>query len=239
MNYLVIIPARGGSKGILKKNIVDVLGKPLIHYTIQTAKNIKKKFPIKKIIVSTDSDEIASYALSEGIEVPFIRPTEISGDKAKTIDVVLHAIHFYERRNCFFDAMILLQPTSPLRSTEDLEAAINMFEKNESDSLISCTIDETLNDLIFYHRNGNFAIPLNHEHNKGVRRQDGEKIFIRNGAIYITKIKCMKETGHMFCDRPLMYVMPKNRSINVDTVEDLEIVRQLLHKKNSIRGIHE
>jgi len=228
MNYLVIIPARGGSKGIKDKNIIDVNGRPLIAYTIEVATAFKKKNLVDRVIVSTDSEKIAQISLAEGAEVPFIRPNDIAGDNAKTVDVVLHAIEFYRSQNVFYNSIILLQPTSPLRTKGDLQKALQIFENNNADSLISCTSDEALNDMILYHRSFVHAIPFNPNHNKGTRRQDSEKIFIRNGAIYITTVEYLLSEKELISNKPLLLEMPKTRSINIDTKEDIELLIALM-----------
>lgn len=230
MKYLCIIPARCGSKGIPFKNIVDLCGKPMIAYTIEIALELKTKGFIDKVIVSTDCTEIADVSKHYGAEVPFLRPEKIAGDKAKSVDFVLHSIEYYENIGIDFDAVIVLQPTSPLKSFDDVNKAIEIFNINDSDSLISAYKEETINDLIMYHKKDDKAIPLNINHNKGVRRQDHGAVYIRNGAIYITKVDYLTKEQRIISDIPLMYEMSKNRSINVDTYEDLEYVRNLLCK---------
>jgi CMP-N-acetylneuraminic acid synthetase len=123
---------------------------------------------------------------------------------------------------------MVLQPTSPLKSFDDILNAIEIFNRNEGDSLISVYKEETINNLILYHKEDDKAIPLNTDHNKGVRRQDHGVVYIRNGAIYITKVDYLKKEQKIISDIPLMYEMKKNRSVNVDTYEDLECVRSLL-----------
>lgn len=230
MKHLCIIPARCGSKGIPFKNIVDVCGKPLISYTVEIAIQLKNNGFLDEVIVSTDCEEIAKVAKKFGANVPFLRPIDISGDSAKSIDFVLHTLEFYETQNIHFDAIVVLQPTSPLKTYDDLWNAINLFNKNKSDSLISVYKEETINDLIMYRKDGDKAIALNNKHNKGVRRQDHGALYIRNGAIYITKFEYLKKTQKIISDIPLMYEMNKSRSVNIDTHEDLEYVRNVLCK---------
>lgn len=232
-SFLVLIPARGGSKGVPKKNIIDIYGKPLIQYTIDIAIRLREENKVDKVIVSTDCREIATIASNLGAEVPFIRPEELATDKSKTIDTILYAIEFYESKNMFFNSLILLQPTSPMRSYEDLVNAINIYNQRDdqpADSLISVYKEEQLNDLIMYKKDGNLAIPLNNNHNEGIRRQDYEKLYIRNGAIYITNIEYLKNNRKVISDLPLLYEMPKERSINIDSKEDLEFFKWLLKK---------
>lgn len=229
MKILCIIPARGGSKGIPGKNIIDVKGKPLISYSIEPAIEAMKIGIIDKVIVSTDSREIADISKSYGAEVPFFRPDSISGDKAKSVEFISHAIEFYKNIGIEYDAVLLLQPTSPLRTMEDLSNAVKMFLDSNNDSLISAYEEEYINDLVIYKlsADGKTSIPVNELHNKGVRRQDHGSLYVRNGCIYISKVSLINQ-GFVIGETPLIYVMDKNKSVNVDTLEDLELLRKLI-----------
>ncbi len=230
MKVLAIIPARGGSKGIPFKNIVDVCGKPLIQYTIDIAMQLKSKGLLDEVLVSTDCEKIATISKKLGANVPFLRPAAIAGDKAKSIDYILHSIDFFEFKEQNFDAILILQPTSPLRTYDDIHESINLFISNNNDSLISVYKDEAINELIMYRKEGDIAIPLNENHNKGTRRQDHVNVYIRNGAVYITKVNYIKNKNNIVSDQPLMYEMSKINSVNIDTFEDLEFVRRVLCK---------
>ena len=230
MKYLCIIPARCGSKGIPLKNIVDLGGRPMLSYTIDIALKLQKLSLIDSVFVSTDCNQIAEVANECGVEVPILRPQNISGDKAKSIDFVLDAIKFYENSKVEFDAVIVLQPTSPLKSLNDVKGAIQLFSKSDSSSLISAYREETINDHIMYRKEKDRAIALNINHNKGIRRQDHGPVYIRNGAIYISKTSFLKFERKILSDIPLLYEMSKNNSINVDTYEDLEYVRNIMCK---------
>ena len=185
---------------------------------------------ISDFIISTDCKEIADVAKNYGAEVPFLRPKKIAEDKAKSVDYVLNSINYYEERGIKFDAVLILQPTSPLKSFEDIKKSIEIFNKNDKDSLISAYREDTINKLIMYRKENDVAIPLNNEHNKGIRRQDYGSVYIRNGAIYITNVEYLKKEKKIISDIPLIYEMSKKRSINIDTYEDLELVRNLLCK---------
>ena len=234
MKILAIIPARSGSKGIPNKNIIDVCGKPLIQYSIESALSLKAKGLIEKVIISTDSDTIAKISLKLGAEVPFLRPKEISGDKSKSIDFITHAIKYFEDINEFYDFILLLQPTSPLRKLKHLEKSIKLLKNNmQLDSLISCYREEYINDLVMYKtdkENIDKLNPLNQNHNKGVRRQDHGDVYVRNGAIYLTRVDYFKETNQIISNSPLLIEMKKSESINVDSIEDLEILKKIICK---------
>jgi len=233
MKYLAVIPARCGSKGIKFKNIVEICGKPLIGYTIETALTLKDSSVIQDVVVSTDCKEIKDIACKFGAKVPLLRTKELSGDHAKSSDALLHMIHYLESQNLFYDAVITLQPTSPLRTSDDIQEAIGIYENYSGKSLISCYRDESLSDLVFYNFKNNQAVAWNEDHNKGKRRQDFEELYIRNGAIYITDISFLKMASLLISDTPLMSIMPKSRSINLDTEEDLEILRKLIGSRVS------
>lgn len=231
MKILAIIPARCGSKGIPFKNIIDVNGKPLIQYSIEIALQLRLNNLIDEIIVSTDCNEIKEISEHSGLKVPFLRPKNISGDKAKSIEYVLNCLQYFESKNINYDAVIILQPTSPLRTYNDVKNALNIFSENNNDSLISAYREQSINDLVLYHKKSdNVAIPFDRNHNEGIRRQQHGEVYVRNGAIYITTVKYIKNEKKIISDFPLMYRMSKNSSINVDTFDDLELVRSLLCK---------
>ncbi|MFH1894726.1 MAG: acylneuraminate cytidylyltransferase family protein [Patescibacteria group bacterium] len=225
---LIIIPARKGSKGIKNKNIVSVCGKPLIEYTIVPALRLKREKIATEVIVSTDSQKIADIAKRLGVNVPFLRPQAISGDKAKSIDFVLHALNYFKNNGFFYDIVVILQPTSPLRDYYDIKKAMDIYLNNKNDSLISAYGEEKINDLMIYHKKNNLAIPLKSAHSKGVIRQEQEDIYIRNGAIYISSVKFIEKFRRIISDSPLMYAMPKNRSLNIDIPADLTMLRKIL-----------
>ncbi len=228
MKILAIIPARGGSKGIPHKNIADVAGKPLIYYSIDLGLQAIQKGLIDRCIVSTDDDEIASVARNLGAEVPFMRPPEISTDTSKSVDFILHAIDYFERQNEFYDAVLLLQPTSPLRSLQDVENIIKLFENGDQDSLISVYREDHVHEMVSYYDHDGIGIPLNEGHNQGGRRQEHKSIFVRNGAFYLTRAKYIVEEKKVFSERPLLYEMSKAKSVNLDCMEDLELLRAVM-----------
>ena len=197
-----IIPARAGSKGIPNKNIISLNGKPLIYYTIMAALQSN----LSEVIVSTDSPFIAYLSECYGATVPGLRPAELSTDTAKTEDVIR-----YEVGN---EVSMLLQPTSPLRTVEDINNALNMYEPGES--LIS-VYEATEHPRIMYFSDGCpvWSGPM-------VRRQDMEPVFVRNGAIYIT-------IGGKLTDYPILYEMPALRSVNIDEMGDLLLAVSFLN----------
>lgn len=223
MKYLIIIPARGGSKGIPQKNIIDLNNIPLIGHTINAAKETASIIQNTRIIVSTDDEKIRKISQKLGAQVPFLRPKKLSGDLSPSIEYVNHALEFFLSKGEYPEHVIILQPTSPLRTSNDIVSSIELYEKHNDNSLISAYEDETINEKIMYKLSGNHGIPLSFSHNTGNRRQDDPAVLIRNGAIYITKVDYIKDNGCLVSERPLIFLMPKSRSINIDSPEDLVI----------------
>jgi len=230
MRILAIVPARCGSKGIPFKNIVDVCGKPLIQYTIDIAIQLKKDGLLDEVVVSTDCEDILIISQKLGANVPFLRPDNIAGDKAKSLDYIIHSIDYFESIHQHFDTIIILQPTSPMKTYDDIYNSIELFKSHRNNSLISVYKDETINKLIMYHKDGDIAVPLDENHNKGIRRQDHGAVYIRNGAIYITNIDFIKKEQKIVSDNPLLFEMTKTNSINIDSFEELELVRKMVCK---------
>lgn len=230
MQILGLIPARGGSKGVPHKNIIEINGKPLISYSIETGLLAKNNGMIDELVVSTDDKEIGDIAKKAGATVPFIRPDYLSNDTAKSVDVIIHALKFYKDLNRNFDAVLLLQPTTPLRTYDDIKNAVELFKTEKTTSLISCYKEEYICDLVSYHKNGNYAMACNNLHNRGGRRQDLEDIYVRNGAIYLSTVDFIMNNHRVFDDIPAMYVMPKDRSINIDCMDDVELLQWKLSR---------
>lgn len=229
---LAIIPARGGSKGIPKKNIYHVAGHPLIYYSIQAAREAREAGAVDRVIVSTDSEEIAAVARECGAEVPFIRPAELSSDKSKSADLMIHAVNFYRDRGEYYDDIVLLQPTSPLRRGEDIVGAVALYDRKQGTSLVSCYREESVSEYNTYYRKDDMGIALNPDHNKGKRRQDLPELYVRNGAVYITDVEYLLAAELVISDEPVIYVMPAERSMNIDTRYDMELTQWLMERES-------
>ena len=231
MRILGIIPARGGSKGIPRKNLADVCGKPLIAYSIETGKQLLASGTLARCIVSTDDDEIAGCARALGADVPFMRPAAAATDTAKALAYVLHALEALEPQDGAYDAVMLLQPTSPIRNSAAISQAVARIAASQSDSLISCYLEEYINDLVMYDPKADGTlVPRNPLHNKGVRRQEHGPAMVRNGALYVTRTPYLKATGSLVCDRPVLLEMSKLDSIDVDAPDDLILLRAVMCK---------
>ena len=220
MNVLGLIPARAGSKSIPKKNLVDLGGRPLIAWTIEAAMNSS----LSRVIVSTDSNEIAAVCKSFGTEVPFMRPEEISKDDSLSIDVVIHALDTLKEE---FDSVMLLQPTSPFRSVSDINNAVQLLA--EADSVISVEAVEGMHParMKFITTDGYLVDPVFAEEVENMPRQQLVPLYIRNGAIYLTKTDSISQRTFKGTKSKAL-IMPSLRSTNIDTEFDLQIARALL-----------
>jgi N-acylneuraminate cytidylyltransferase/CMP-N,N'-diacetyllegionaminic acid synthase len=229
LRILGIVPARGGSKGIPRKNLVDLCGKPLIAWSIETGNALVRAGVIARTIVSTDDAEIAEVARRWGADVPFMRPAELATDTAKAIGYVVHALDTLSAQGEDYDAILLLQATAPIRDAAAIAEAVERFRGEGADSLISCYQEDYINDLVLYYDDGQGHLkPKLAEHNKGVRRQDHGPTMVRNGAVYITRTDYLRRTGQLVCDRPMLMRMRKVDSIDLDTPDDLAILRVVM-----------
>lgn len=225
---LGIIPARSGSKGVPGKNIRLLAGKPLITYSIEAANSSKS---LSDYIVSTDGEEIAAVARAADAPVPFVRPGSLATDDSFTIDTVIHAVAWYEEeRNQEVDIVVLLQPTSPFRTAEDIDAAIRLFTNSQAESLISCYDAGHVHPQIMYTLAGARLQPLLQNDAKQVRRQELSTVYVRNGAIYIATRRMVMDVKKMYDEAPAAYLMPRDRSLNIDEPHDLELAEYMVRR---------
>lgn len=219
-NCLAVIPARGGSKGLPGKNIRLLHDKPLIQYSIEAALN---SGCVDEVVVTTDNEDIARVSSQAGAAVPFIRPAELATDMAKSIDVLKHAVEFYEQtQNHFFDVIMLLQPTSPLRNALDIKEAYTLFLNNQADSLQSVTLSGVQPYLLREMDNGKLTSYLKDE-KEHLRRQDLKELYALNGAIYIVKRDLLMNSDTLIGPRNCGYIMPRERSVDIDDEFDLKM----------------
>ena len=223
---LAIIPARGGSKEVSRKNIRTLGGKPLIHWTIEAAINDDS---ISRVILSTDDKEIAELCRPTGIEIPFMRPDELAQDNSLAID---NYIYTKERLFKDFkykeDEFTVLLPTVPFRTSKDIDNAIKIFYKNNSDSVISCNKLSKPIDWMFSVDDNGIIKRKNNEKLKN--RQESEITFSPNGAIYVLKYSLLKEKYSYYSDKTYAYIMPEERSLDIDTEQDFKIAEFLVNK---------
>ena len=232
MKILAIIPARGGSKSVPKKNIRNLNGKPLIAYTIEAAKRIEEKF--HKIIVSADDEEIAEVAKHYGADVPFIRPSNLAEDKTPTYPVLQHAVNFVEKDDGInIDLIMLLQPTAPFRTTEDMLNCLNLSQTSNTDSVISVVQVFSYHPILMKKIENNRLTHFSIEEKEGTPRQLYEPpAYMRNGAIYITKRNNLIEQNSIWGNSITPYVMPQERSYNIDDEIDF-ITSEMMMKKST------
>ncbi|MFP3917200.1 acylneuraminate cytidylyltransferase family protein [Lysinibacillus telephonicus] len=225
MNHriLAIIPARGGSKGVPRKNIRDLAGKPLIAWTIEEAK--KSKY-ITKLILSSEDEEIIKVAKEYGCEVPYVRPLELAKDDTPGIDPIIHALQQHHD----FDYVVLLQPTSPLRTVEDIDRCISFIIENNADFCVSVTESEESPYWMYTFENGKMK-PLLKQDQVITRRQELPKTYVLNGAVYVGKVDSIMETKSFLTDQTIPYVMPMERSYDIDTLLDFTICEFIMQKR--------
>lgn len=223
---ICIIPARSGSKRLKKKNILKFANKPLIFHTIESA--LKSKY-IDKVVLSTDSPEIASICETLDVLIPFYRPDNLANDSATTVDTVIYTLdrlineYKYEISN-----FILLQPTSPLRNEIDINNAIEIFNNNNVNSVVSVTKSKlSLNSILLISEDG----ALIRGTNATSTMNSNEHYYYPNGAIYIYNYYQYKKYRKTIIDKTLPYIMDNNRSIDIDTISDFEFANYLFNKQ--------
>ncbi len=226
MNFLFLITARGGSKGILKKNIKHLCGKPLISYTVEIARQFVTD---EHICVSTDDNEIIEEVEKLKLKVPFVRPSNLATDNAGSNEVIMHALNFYIKKNINYDGIVLLQPTSPLRLKKQITEALAKFSKS-IDMLVSVkeTKSNPYNLLFETNENGYLKKVINSQNYS--RRQDAPTVYEVNGAIYIYNITSLIEKSITEFEKKMPYIMPNENSVDIDTMVDWYWAEFLLEK---------
>lgn len=224
---LALIPARGGSKGIPNKNIVLLANKPLIAYSIEEC---KKSRYIDDIVVSTDSEKIANVAKEYGALVPFMRPEELALDTSKTLDSVLHAVEELRKTGREFNSLVLIQPTQPLRTFEDIDGAIETFYENGQRDVVSvCEVSE---HPLLMRTICNGVLESLLDKSSTCRRQDMEKYYKVNGCVYVNSVDKL-DVNTSFNDNPIPYIMDQSHSIDIDEPADLEYTEFILNRISS------
>lgn len=231
MKILAIIPARGGSKGVSGKNIKLLNGKPLLGYTAEIALQSQC---LTEVVVSTEDEQIMEVAKRLGIKVPFIRPMALAQDNTPTIDVIIHALEWYINQNIFFDAVCLLQVTSPFRTLDFLDKAIEKFMASDCDSLVSV-------QKVPHEYNPHWTFEVNGEGNLKIatgeteiipRRQELPTAYHRDGSIYITKTKVLLEEYSLYGKSTAFIESEPDFYVNIDTMEDWEKAEEMIQNKS-------
>jgi CMP-N-acetylneuraminic acid synthetase len=231
MRILAIIPARGGSKGIPGKNIKLLNDKPLLAYTAEIA---LQSGMLTEVILSSEDNQIIAVAKNLGISVPFVRPEILAQDSTPTIDVILHALQWYKNKNILFDAVCLLQVTSPFRTVTFLDAAIEKFKTSNCDSLVSVQkVPHEYNPHWTFEVNkkGNLTIATGEDEIIG-RRQDLPETYHRDGSVYITKTEVLFEQ-HSLYGKSIAFIESDPRFyVNIDTLQDWEKAEEVIKNNN-------
>lgn len=229
---LAIIPARGGSKGIPRKNIRELCGKPLLQYTAEAALAARR---VARAVLTTDDEEIAEVGRACGLEVPFLRPAQLAGDTTPTLPVMQHTVEWLESEGDFFDAICLLQPTHPMRRAEDIDGCIERLEVSGADAVVTVLpvppqfnphwvlVGENDGDL---HWSTGEETPI-------PRRQELPPAFQREGSVYVTRRDIVMEFNSLYGKRLAGYALDRAESVNIDSEEDWIRASRLLSRRRA------
>lgn len=219
MRVLGIIPARGGSKGIPRKNIKPLCGKPLLAYTTEAARGSKY---LTRVILSTDDEEIASVGQALGLDIPFMRPSNLAQDDTPTVPVMIHAVETLEKQGEFYDAICLLQPTHPLRTSQDIDVCIELFRDSQATAVVTVlNVPAHYNphwvyfqdDMGYLHLSTGEAEPI-------PRRQLLPAAYHREGSVYVVHRDVLMTQNSLYGNQLLGVLIPAERSINIDSLDD-------------------
>jgi CMP-N,N'-diacetyllegionaminic acid synthase len=225
-SVLVLVPARGGSKGLPGKNVRPLLGKPLIGWSIDQGRASKY---VDAVVVSTDDTAIAEAARDHGAEVPFMRPVLLASDEASSIDVILHALDTLEQVGRRYDLLVLLEPTSPLRETDDIDAALEaLLAHPEAQSIVGVAKVEAGHPSFLLRRNGVHLQPYAPQEFGAKRRQELDELFFLEGTVYISWVEALRELRGFYHERTMAHVVPKYKSFEVDDLTDFTVIEALM-----------
>ena len=223
---LAVIPARGGSRGVPKKNIRPVKGKPLIIYTIEVAKRCEV---ITDLVVSTDDPEIRKISTNYGVEVPFIRPADLATDTALAIPTIQHSVRMMEKKKkTVYDIVVMLQPTSPLRSVNDISESLQLLLDSDADGIISVVQVNNFHPMKMKKIIEGFLVNYEKPPVENPPRQLLPPVYIVNGAIYATKRDTLMKNDSFIGKKCLPYIMPEERSVNIDSILDFKLIENII-----------
>ena len=224
MKYLVVIPARGGSKGIPHKNIKTLCGKPLIYYSIDIARQFTSD---ENICVTTDDAEIISVVEQHGLKVPFVRPAELATDTCGSSEVIQHAFQFFADKGIHYDAIVLLQPTSPFRKVEFIKEAVALYD--ESIDMVTSVRPAACNPYYDgFEENEEGLLQISKGDGTIARRQEAPKVWQQNGSIYVINPKSLVEKGMGGFTKIKKYAMPETYSVDLDTMLDWKMAELII-----------
>ena len=232
MDILFVIPARGGSKVLPKKNIKLIAGKPLIAWSVEAATKAAGLIGSCDVIISTDSQEIADVAKEYGAQVPFLRPAELANDTAASIDVMLHALNFMEKSGKDYKYLAMIEPTSPQRDEHDLVNAFNQLKSTpDAESIVGVCKTESCHPLFLTKLNKGFLDPYENKTYKVYRRQEIDDVYFFEGSMYISKVESLKKRKSFYHEKTLGFEMPKWKSFEIDDMTNFLIIEQLLNAR--------
>lgn len=218
---LFVITARGGSKGLPGKNIRDLCGKPLIAYSIDVARAFTDD---ENICVSTDSEEIKQVVEQYGLKVPFLRPDYLATDTATSSDVLVHAVNFYKEQGREYEKLCLLQPTSPLRTIEDVQGALDLYR--DDIDIVTGMVKSHAPSILNEENEDGFMVSVFNKN--GLGRQYVREMYETNGAVYVMNVKSLLEKGMKGFSRKVKYVMSKEHSVDIDDIIDFMLVETIM-----------
>lgn len=226
MRSLFLIPARGGSKGLPRKNVLEINGKPLINYTIDAARGAMENSDV--LCVSSDDSEIIRTVEDYGVEVPFVRPNELATDTSSTVDVINHALNYYKSIGMSFDSVVLLQVTSPLRKSSHITEALELYSE-DIDMVTSVKLTDANPFFVLFQENEEGCLEkcMNGEFD---RRQDCPDVFELNGAVYVINVNALGTKGWRNFSKIRKYVMPKIASVDIDDEIDFLVVKTIIEE---------
>jgi CMP-N,N'-diacetyllegionaminic acid synthase len=228
---LGFIPARGGSKGILNKNIRKLAGKPLVEYSIEAAKNSD----ISRVVVSTESKEIADVAIRSGAEVPFLRPSELAQSDSVLEDVLVYSLReLFDAERYRPDVIVLLQPTSPLRTSEHINSALRLLRCANADSVVS--VSEPMEhpaEMVRWNSSRHMEFVYKREAPPGLeQRQSYPEVYFLNGAIYCFTVECLEQYKDRYGNNTVPLIMPQTLSIDIDTEDEFRLAELVMQSQD-------
>jgi len=227
MRVLGVIPARGGSKGIPRKNVRLLAGRPLLEYTAEAALASRR---LSRVILSTDDEEIAAAGRRCGIETPFLRPAELAADATPTLLVLQHAVRLLEQCGDRYDAICLLQPTNPLRRADEIDGCVDLLEQEGADAVVTILpVPAEYNPhWVYFRDDGGFLRLSTGEADPVPRRQDLPPAFHREGSVYVTRREVLMKQNSLYGTRLVGYLLDPAASVNIDGPEDWERAQAFL-----------
>jgi N-acylneuraminate cytidylyltransferase len=225
---LALVPARGGSRGIPRKNLVEVGGRTLLAWVAEAARGSRV---VDRVVLSSEDPEILEAGRRAGLDTPFVRPAELARDDTPGIDPVLHALDALDQAGDHYGWVVLLQPTSPLRTSADIDGTAALCGREGAPAAVSITAADKSPWWMFHLGSGGLMEPLLDAARRPQRRQDAPPVYVLNGAVYVARVEWLRRTRSFLTDETVGYVMPRERSVDVDEPADLHVVEALLAER--------